>query len=57
MPYDIDPVVEEIRETRRKIYARCENDPHKYGIFLQEAAKQRKARFVKKGKAKLQASK
>jgi hypothetical protein len=57
MPYDIDPVVEEIRETRRKIYARCGNDPHKYGIFLQEAAKQRKARFIKKGKAKISASK
>ena len=55
MRYDIDPVVEEIRKTRRKIYERCGNDPHKYGIFLQEAAKQRKARLVKKGKSKTRA--
>jgi hypothetical protein len=53
MRHDIDPVVEEIRKTRRKIYARCGNDPHKYGIFLQEAAKQRKVRFVKKARSKI----
>jgi hypothetical protein len=55
MRFDIDPVVEEIRKTRRKIYARCGNDPHKYGIFLQEAAKKRKALLGKKGKSKIRA--
>lgn len=46
MRHDIDPVVEEIRETRRKLYERCGNDPHKYGEFI--AAVQRKARLAKK---------
>ena len=48
----IDPVVEEIRDTRRKLYARCGNDPHKYGQFLKAAAIQRKARLAKKKSSK-----
>jgi len=52
MRYDIDPVVEEIRDTRRKLYARCGNDPHKYGTFIAAAAMQRKARLAKKIKTK-----
>ena len=48
MRYAIDPVVEEIRETRRKLYERCGNDPHKYGTFIAAAATQRKARMAKK---------
>ena len=43
MRFDIDPVVEEIRQTRRALYARCGNDPHQYGQFLMAAATQRKA--------------
>jgi hypothetical protein len=52
MHYDIDPVVEEIRETRRRLFARCGNDPHKFGSFLKEAAKLRKSRLTKKVKVK-----
>jgi len=52
MRYDIDPVVEEIRDTRRKLYARCGNDPHRYGKFLMAAAAQRKARRAKREKTK-----
>ena len=52
MRYAIDPVVEEIRETRRKLYERCGNDPHKYGKFIAAAAAQRKLRFAGKKKTK-----
>jgi len=50
MPYNIDPVVEEIRETRKKLYERCGRDPHKYGKLMAAAAAQRKARFAGKKK-------
>jgi hypothetical protein len=53
MKYAIDPVVEEIRDTRRKLYARCGNDPHKYGAFIAAAATQRKARLARKRKARI----
>jgi hypothetical protein len=43
MRFDIDPVVEEIRQTRRDIYARCGNDLHQYGQLLIAAGTQRKA--------------
>jgi hypothetical protein len=55
MQYAIDPVVEEIRDTRRKLYARCGNDPHKYGALLVAAATERKARFARKRRAKTHA--
>jgi hypothetical protein len=51
MRYAIDPVIEEIRDTRRKLYARCGNDPHKYGKFLQTSAQLRKVRLARKHKA------
>jgi hypothetical protein len=50
MNYEKDPVVEEIRETRRKLLARIGNDPHKFGKFLQAESAKRKARMVKKAK-------
>ena len=52
MRFDIDPVVEEIRQTRRELYARCGNDPHKYGKFLMAVAAQRKSRLSKKKRVK-----
>jgi hypothetical protein len=52
MKHAIDPVVEEISNTRRKLYARCGNDPQKYGAFLAAAAIQRKTRLARKRRAK-----
>lgn len=34
MTYSKDPVVEEIHETRRKIFKEFDNDPYKFGKFL-----------------------
>jgi hypothetical protein len=47
MRSNIDPVVEEIRDTRRKLLKECDNDPRKYGNLIAAAAKQRN-RLVKK---------
>ena len=52
MRYDIDPVIEEIRETRRKLFEKCGKDPYKYGNYIAGAAAQRKALLSAKKKAK-----
>jgi hypothetical protein len=44
MSYEKDPVVEEIRETRRKIFSEFGNDPYKFGKFLAERERKRKSR-------------
>lgn len=47
MTYSKDPVVEEIRETRRKIFKEFDNDPYKFGKFLakrQEMSKSKVSR-------------
>jgi hypothetical protein len=33
---DADDVVEEVREARRRIWARCDNDPEKYMAYTRE---------------------
>jgi hypothetical protein len=52
MRYDIDPVVEEIRKTRRQLFARCGYDPHEYGKFLQAASLRRRARLRKRASSR-----
>jgi hypothetical protein len=43
MKYAVDPVVEEIRETRKKLLAQCGNDIKRYGEFIAAQAVKRKA--------------
>ena len=50
MSYEKDPVVEEIRETRRKIFSEFGNDPFKFGKFLAERERKRKGRALRKGR-------
>ncbi len=42
MSYEKDPVVEDIREIRRKIFAEFDNNPHKFGKFIAERERKRK---------------
>ncbi|NLW31120.1 MAG: hypothetical protein GXY77_06660 [Fibrobacter sp.] len=44
MSYSKDPVVEEIRETRRKIFKEFDNDPYKFGKFLAERQEMRNSK-------------
>jgi hypothetical protein len=48
MRSNIDPVVEEIRDTRRKLLKECDNDPRKYGNLIAVAAKKRNRLIEKK---------
>jgi hypothetical protein len=41
-----DPIVEEVRETRRKILARFDNDWKKYHAYLMEREKELRAQGV-----------
>jgi hypothetical protein len=42
MNYENDPVVEEIRETRRKIFKEFDNNPYKFGKYLAKREAKRK---------------
>lgn len=44
MSYSRDPVVEEIRETRRKIFQEFDNDPYKFGKFLAKRQEMRNSK-------------
>lgn len=41
-----DPVIQRIRETRRKIQEQCGNDIHKMTLFFMEAQKKHADRLV-----------
>ena len=47
MNYFNDPIVEEIRETRRKIFKEFGNDPYKFGKYLAKREAKRKGRMVR----------
>jgi hypothetical protein len=42
MKYDTDPVVEEMRKTRKTLFARCGNDVKRYGEYIAAQAQKRK---------------
>ena len=50
MKYENDPVVKEIRETRKKLFKKFNNNPREYGKFLISAGKKRKAENRKQRK-------
>jgi hypothetical protein len=52
MKYQKDKAIEEIRETRREIFAGFKRDPHALGRYLMEMDRSRKGgmRLHKKGK-------
>lgn len=47
MKLEKDPVVEEIRKTRKKLFKRCHNNPYEYGKLLMESSRKRKIRVKK----------
>ncbi len=55
MKLEKDPVVEEIRKTRKKLFKRCHNNPYEYGKLLLENSKKRKIGTKKVTKQKTSA--
>ncbi len=58
MKYEKDPVVEEVREVRQKIFKEFNYNPHSFGRFLAEREKinNKKEKLIRK-KTRLKSSK
>ena len=54
MKYEANATIEQIRATRRKIFARFDNDQHKLGLYLQERSAKRKDLALPREKVRAQ---